>query len=280
MTERGGLLRGGARLSRLLEPTPPTGRTLRGRPRLGLTLLPPDPEIAATAAAIVADAADLLPADPSLLDAVAAVAAEGADDASQTAAIAAAAKRAQSDAIARESKAIEAERLAIAAERAALERAKVDEIETARETGHAEGMLAAAEEIEALRARLRGAIEAVAARHAGPDETAALVAELSLVVARAVIGDAVRADLSLITARVRGAIAAIGLEDNLILRAEPGTAALLRAEIGNERRLSIDEDPRMTPGAIELEGGANRLDVGIDAAIEAVATALREEVGR
>jgi flagellar biosynthesis/type III secretory pathway protein FliH len=90
----------------------------------------------------------------------------------------------------------------------------------------------------------------------------------------------VRIDLTPLTVRVRGAIAAIGLESELVLRADPATAALLRTELVGERRLRIDEDPRMTPGAVEIEGGVNRLDAGIDAAIESVAAALREEVSR
>ena len=280
MAERGALLRGG-RTARPDRPeVPATGRTLRGTPRIALAMLPPAPEIASAAAAIVADAADLLPDDPSLVATVAAVAAERSADEQSVATIAAAAKRAEGDAIARERGAIEAERRAIADERAAFEASMEQERLAAIEAGRAEGIAAAEAEIETLRGRLRATLSALHESHAGPDETAAIVAELAIVVARRVIGETVRTDITSLTARVRGAIAAIGLESELVLRAEPATAALLRAELVDERRLRIDEDPRMASGAVELEGGANRLDAGIDAAIEAVAAALREEVAR
>ena len=280
MAERSALLRGGVRARATRVEVSATGRTLRGTPRIALAMLPAAPEIATVAAAIVADAADLLPEDPSLVATVAAVAVERSADEQSIATIAAAAKRAEGDAIARERAAIAAERQVITDARAAFDASMEQERAAAVEAGRAEGMAAAEAEMTTLRARLRTTLSALHESHAGPDETAAIVAELAIVVARRVIGEAVRTDLAPLTARVRGAIAAIGLESELVLRADPATAALLRAELVGERRLRIDEDPRMTPGAVEIEGGVNRLDAGIDAAIESVAAALREEVSR
>ena len=280
MAERSALLRGGVRERSTRTEVSATGRTLRGTPRIALAMLPPAPEIATVAAAIVADAAYLLPEDPSLVATVAAVAVERSADEQSIATIAAAAKRAEGDAIARERAAIAAERQAIADARAAFDASMEQERTDAVEAGRAEGMAAAEAELTTLRGHLRATLSALQESHAGPDETAAIVAELAIVVARRVIGEAVRIDLTPLTVRVRGAIAAIGLESELVLRADPATAALLRTELVGERRLRIDEDPRMTPGAVEIEGGVNRLDAGIDAAIESVAAALREEVSR
>ncbi|GAO03911.1 FliH/SctL family protein [Anaeromyxobacter sp. PSR-1] len=158
-------------------------------------------------------------------------------------------------------------------EAAAAEREAI-RAEAVRE-GREEGMARAA-------AALATAGEARAARLAGLERE---VARLALDVARQLLGRELAAAPEAVADLAARALARAKDCRELVLRASPADAALLRAEPARSRLAALlarpegpalREDPALPPGAVVVETEAGRIDARVEAQLAALERALEE----
>ena len=162
-------------------------------------------------------------------------------------------------------------------------------------------------EAEALVARAHAEAETVreAARRAGYDEgarswTAAAVSlaerrasalgnieracvELSLEIARQIVGAAVRLDRATVDEIAARACAPLRRDAALALRVSPhdaGRAAEIAARLGNGRAVVVEPDPTLAPGDCVAECAGVRVDARLDTQLAVIRERLTGDEGR
>lgn len=137
------------------------------------------------------------------------------------------------------------------------------------------------ERIEALTRGLEAARASVAdARREALESSEREIVKLALAVAERVIGRAFEHDPSVVGEWVKEGIAALSQEDSVRVAVSPRVGEILQASscfAGLEAQPDLVVDPRFDNAHCEIRGKYGRVDAGLEARLDAVASALGVE---